>query len=321
MSRYFGRSDSIEVRRWSIVIVIGFLFIAAFTHLNAVYGHKFYDVTGRAEWIWPRVQMSSELPVAFFATKDFDLPKNRYYTHIKIAADPEYTLYLNGREIASRRRDEASAMDVYDVTPLARDGRNRIVVAVRSVKGVGGLLAGIDLSPETENYVATDRTWRLSRTWSPVLLARDLPRMEVPIAIGQPPVGRWNYLQPRHAEIASESSAIVEPKKEFIGQARLTDVKVVSGVAIRTTRAARAWGYDFGWIDGRARITRDRDLNLAQVIEIRYSSAADELLMTEGNIHPLVFAQGERSVIDPDARHFRFIGVYGRPARAEVLTK
>src|SRR2546421_3451156 len=146
-------ADSNDIRRWTIVLIAGFLFVAAFTQLNAVYGHKFFDVTGRAKWIWPRVEMSSEIPVAFFATRDFELPKNRYYTHIKIAADPEYTLYLNGREIASRRATESGALDVYDVGAFARDGRNRIVIAVRSVKGVGGLLVAVDLAPETENYI------------------------------------------------------------------------------------------------------------------------------------------------------------------------
>src|SRR5258708_30484250 len=93
MDASLNNSDSNEIRRWTIVIVVGFLFAAAFTSLESVYGHKFYDVTGHAKWIWPEVEMSSEVPVAFFAARDFDLPKNRYYTHIKIAADPEYTPY------------------------------------------------------------------------------------------------------------------------------------------------------------------------------------------------------------------------------------
>src|ERR1051326_6780326 len=63
-------SDSNDLRRWTIVLILGFLFVAAFTQLNAVYGHKFFDVTGRAQWIWPRVEKSSEIPVAFFATRD-----------------------------------------------------------------------------------------------------------------------------------------------------------------------------------------------------------------------------------------------------------
>lgn len=312
-------ADSNEIRRWTIVLLLGFLFVAAFTQLNAVYGHKFFDITGRAQWIWPRVQRSSEFPVVFFAARDFDLPKSRYYTHIKIAGDPEYTLYLNGRQIASRSLTDPSALDVYDVSALARDGHNRIVVAARSVKGVGGLLVAVDLAPETENYIVTDRSWKLTRVWTPELLVRDVPRMERPIEIGEPPVGRWNYLRPRAAAIDSEEVVVAEPHDAFLAKTRLPEVKVVSGTAIGSTRPVRAWGFDFGWIDGRARIVRDRDVNLCQVIEIRYSNAREELLAVEAKTHPVVFASGETAVVDPETRHFRWIGVYGRPARAEVV--
>ena len=311
--------DSNEIRRWTIVIVVAFLFVAALTRLDDVYSHKFFDVTGRAKWIWPRVDVSSEIPVAFFATRDFDLPKSRYYTHIKIAADPEYTLYLNGRELASRRMTDASALDLYDVTPLARDGRNRIVIAVRSVKGVGGLIASVDIAPETENFIVTDRTWRVSRTWDPQLLTRDTPGMLTPIEIGEPPVGRWNYLQPRAAAIAPEAITVLHPVASFQAITSLPEVKIVSGTAIASTKRVRVFGYDFGWTDGHARITRDRDTSLGQVIEIRYANAREELMMLEAKVLPVVFAPGETSVVDPESRHFRWIGVYERPARAGVV--
>src|SRR2546423_6154342 len=311
--------DSNEIRRWTIVLALAFLFIAAFATLNAVYGHKFFDVTGHAKWIWPRVEMSSEIPVAFFAARDIDLPPTRYYTHVKIAADPEYTLYLNGRELASTHADDASALDVYDVSALVHDGRNRIVVAVRSVKGVGGLIVAVDLAPETENYVVSDRTWKISRVWSPALLQHDVAGMEVPVEIGEPPIGRWNYLQPRSVPIASGAIAIAEPRDFFRAKTRLPEIRVVSGTAIGSTRPTRVFGYDFGWLDGRARIIRDRDINVCQVIEIRYANAKEELLAVEGKTQPIVFASGEMTFVDPETRHFRWIGVYGRPARAEVV--
>lgn len=312
-------ADFTEVRKWTIVLVLSFLFFAAFTTLNAVYGHKFYDITGRAKWIWPRVEMSSEIPVAFFAARDLDLPPTRYYTHIKIACDPEYTLYLNGREIASKRMTDASALDVYDVSSLVHDGRNRIVIAVRSVKGVGGLLVAVDLAPETENWVVTDRTWKLSRVWDASLLQRDPGVTESPIEIGQPPLGRWNYLEPRDTPIESASVATTQPQTSFEAKTRLPEIKVVGGTAIGSTRPVRVFGYDFGWLDGRVRIVRDRDINLCQVLEVRYANAKEELMAVEGKTESIVFAPGESAVADPDVRHFRWIGVYGRPARADVI--
>jgi hypothetical protein len=267
-----GAVDSNEIRRWTIVIALSFLFAAAFTNLEAVYAHKFYDITGHAQWIWPRVEMASENPLVFFATRDFDLPATRYYTHIKIAADPEYTLYLNGQQLASKRMTEASALDVYDVSALARDGHNRIVAAVRSVNGAGGLLVAVDISPETENFVVTDRSWK-----------------------------------------------IVSAQTSFTAKTRLPEVKVVSGTPIASTRTVRAFGYDFGWLDGQARLVRSRDIELCQVIDIRYANAKEELLAVEGKTHAIVFAPGESAVVDPDTRHFRWIGVYGRSVRADVV--
>ena len=143
-----------------------FLFIAAFHRLNLLYSHKFFDVTGRAQWIWPQLRVAANVPVAFFATRDFDLPKNRYFTRIKIAGDPQYTLYFNGREVGGRRTADDMALDVYDVSTLARDGRNRIVVAVRSANGVGGLLASVDITPEYQNMVPSGSDAAVSRVGS-----------------------------------------------------------------------------------------------------------------------------------------------------------
>ena len=81
----------------------------------------------------------------------------------------------------------------------------------------------------------------------------------------------------------------------------------------------RAFGYDFGWLDGQARLVRNRDLQLCQVIDIRYANAKEELLAVEGRTHAVVFAPGESVVVDPETRHFRWIGVYGRPVRADVV--
>ena len=39
--------------------------------------------------------------------------------------------------------------------------------------------------------------------------------MPVTIEIGEPPVGRWNYLQPRAAEIAPEAITVRHPVASF----------------------------------------------------------------------------------------------------------
>src|SRR6185503_17360087 len=101
-------------------------------------------------------------------------PAKRYYTRLKIAADPEYELFLNGRQLAGRRTStEEPELDLYDVSQLVQTGHNRVVIAVRAPQGVGGLLASIDIAPDTENWVVSDGSWTIYRRWHPDLLVRN----------------------------------------------------------------------------------------------------------------------------------------------------
>jgi hypothetical protein len=318
-----SRSDRELLTRLSIAIVCGFLFAAAFVHLNATYTHKFYDVTGRAQWIWPKGDLKAELPLGFFATRDFDLPANRYYTKIKVAGDPEYTLYFNGREIGARRMVASEhALDVYDVTPLAKTGRNRIVIATRSEKGVGGLLAAVDISPEAENVLVTDTHWNIARRWLPSLITSDAPHMEHPISLGEPPVGRWNFLQPREAALDQPPLAAKQPIAMWNFKGALSEVKEVNGVAVRGSRRVRGWAYDFGgFVNGRLRLTRGDESMVVgdDVLDVRFANAKEELMSVEGSITPFTFAAGERTVVDPESHSFRYVAVYERSAKPEVL--
>lgn len=305
--------------RLTIVIVLGFLFVAAFVRLNLVYGRKFFDVSGPARWIWPKVDISSQLPVTFFATRDFTLPANRYYTKIKVAGDPQYTLYFNGREIAGRRMGADSVLDVYDVTQLAKTGRNRIVIAVRATDGVGGLLASVDISPETENFVVTDASWKLATSWRPELIARDVPGMSHPQLIGTPPIGRWNYLQPRPAALEVPPSMAVQPAGSWYFRGALPEVQVIEGVAVRGSKYTRAWAYDFGKVvNGQVRLSRTTMIG-GDVIEVRFAGRKEELLPVEGDLRSFCFAPGERTVTDPEVHLFRYVAVYERPAMPEAL--
>jgi hypothetical protein len=313
------RADRELLRRLTIAIVLGFLFVAAFARLNLVYGRKFFDISGPAKWIWPKVDVSDELPVTFFATRDFDLPADRYYTKIKVIGDPEYTLYFNGREIAGRRVGDESVLDVYDVTPLAKTGRNRIVVAVRATKGVGGLLAAVDISPETENFIVTDTSWKVAMYWRPEIITRDVPGMQRPMVIGAPPIGRWNYLQPRVAALEVPPAASVQPETSWWFRGALPEVQVINGVAVRGDKHVRAWGYDFGKImSGRIRLTRSTMLG-GDVIDVRFTGTREQLLPVEGDLRTFCFAPGERTVTDPEVRLFRYVAVYERQATAEAL--
>ena len=286
-----------------------------------MFSQKFYDVTGRAKWIWARHQMSRGVPVAFFAVRDFELPANRYYTKIKVAGDPEYTLYFNGQEIGGRRFGEiGDALDVFDVTQLAKTGRNRLLIAARSTNGVGGVIASLDLSPEVENYVVTDADWKIFRSWDSMLSVRDVGPVERPMILGEPPTGRWNYLRTAPGKPQLVVNRVSHPREEFSFITRMPEVKVISGVAVLGSERVRATAYDFGDIaDGRAQLTISYDNHEARQIQVRFANVRSELFTLEGDVRSFVFAGGEKTVIDPEVRHFRYVMVYGGQARADVV--
>src|SRR5260370_38797081 len=100
--------------------------------------------------------------------------------------------WFNGKEIGGREVGEEAALDVYDVTPLARTTGNRLVVALRSTTGVGGLIAAVDISPETENYVVTGRDWKIFRRWTDERGLPDPPACRAlrPQPLREPPLAR-----------------------------------------------------------------------------------------------------------------------------------
>jgi hypothetical protein len=314
-------SDRDLLRRITIVLALLFLFTAAFWTLDRVYSQKFLATTGEARWIWAQHRMSSGEPVAFFATRDFTLPPKRYFTHLKIAADPEYELWVNGREVAGRMTGVQPQLDLYDISPLVQTGRNRIVVAIRAPKGVGGLLASIDIAPETENWVVSDRNWTIDRRWRPDLLLRDAPDLpsQPPLVIGPPPIGRWNYPTLVARPLSPPPSTILEPRESFELLALLPAIRTRGGVAVAVAERARATAFDFGFTRGRVRLVRDSDHGASRVVNVRFAYARNELGFIEWNLRPVVFAPGERVVTTTEPHKFRYVMVFGRGIRAEIV--
>ena len=315
-------TDRELMRRLTIVLAFVFLFTAAFAHLQDVYAKKFFEVTGKARWIWAQHRMSNELPLAFFAARDVDLPERRLYTHLKLLGDPEYTLFVNGRQLAGRRVGEERQIDFYDLSPHVKTGRNRIVVAVRASQGIGGLIGSIDIGPEAESWVVTDSTWKIYRAWRPELLVRDLPdvKWERPAIVGEPPVGRWNFLAaaPSTPEVRAETP--FAPKEAFELKAQLPKIRTRSGVAVAVAEESRARAFDFGFTKGRVRITLDANRHFAsRAVTFRTANLREELDAIVWTTRSVVFAPGETVVTTPEEHAFRYILVFGTNARAEVV--
>ncbi|HYI13523.1 MAG TPA: hypothetical protein VEK57_31050 [Thermoanaerobaculia bacterium] len=316
-------ADRELVRRLLIVTAFLFVFAAAFAVLERTYSRKFYDITGRAQWIWPAHRMSDNYPVAFFATRDFDLPERRIFTHLKVMGDPEYTVYLNGQEIGGRRIDQDErSLDFYDVSALAKTGRNRIVVAVRAPRGVGGLIAAIDIAPEQANWIVTNSAWRIYREWSPEILIRDSPRVysQGPLIIGEPPIGRWNYLALNPRPLSPPPASVLAARESFEQFGFIPTIRTRSGVAVAGTERARATVFDFGFTRGRVRLTTGAKQDASKIINVRLANHRDELARAEWSLRPVVFAPGENVATMPESYSFRYVMVFGwKEMTAEVV--
>ena len=314
-------ADRDLIRRLSIVLLFLFGFAGAFWSLDRFYSKKFLADTGQAKWIWLQHGLSANVPVVFFAVREVDLPPQRVFTKLKVLGDPEYTIWFNGIEIGGRLVAEDRQLDVYDVSQFAKDGPNRLVIAVRAKQGVGGLLAGVDIGPEHENVVVTDASWRMFSRWHPELPLRDPAgeRWSRPMVFGEPPYGRWNYLERGPGKTALAVTGVQQPRESFDLRAMLPTIRTREGIAVAVADPTRARAYDFGFTAGRLRLTLERSAHVSQVINVRFANARDELDRIEWAVRAYVVAPGERVVVDPDVRNFRYVMVFGRRARADVL--
>lgn len=309
------------MKRISVVVVFLLLFTAAFSKLWGVYSHKFADTTGAGKWIWADHPMTSNIPVAFFAARDFTLPQNRAFARLNICGDPEYTVWINGREVAGAQIGRAADLDVYDVSALVRTGGNRIVVAVRAPQGNGGLLASLDISPELEGWVVTDERWTIYRAWRPDLLVAHPSDLwaQRPQIVGQPPIGRWNYLKTSETAIPQPPATTLAPREVFEVTAQLPNIRTRQGIAVAVAEAVPATAFDFGFTSGRLRITMARESTQSRAVKVRFANLREELTSIEWNLRTVVLAPGERVVTTPETHLFRYAMLFGRGATAEVI--
>ena len=297
--------------------MIGFIVVAFFVHTHSFFEKKFEVVTGEAQWLWVKNQMSLEKPAAFFATREFEVPPSASIVRINIAADPAYTLWFNGQLVGADSMYREAKIHSYDVTAMKRAGKNRIVVALRSEKGAGGLLASVDFGAMARNLVVSASDWKIYPWWKPELLQRDLPGSDHSArTFGPPPTGRWNFLQRVDAKVETKQGPDLAPSSvdDFTG--RVPETRILSGIAVASARPVPARAFDFGHVRGRVRIRRESSGGI-QVVRVRFANTRDEWT-AEGSTSPIVFAPDEESVLDPEVREFRYVIVFGATGEVTV---
>lgn len=305
------------VVRVTLILALAF---AAFVFLFQFFSAKFHRSTGDAEWIWRGTEkLSKGEPAAFYVAADFRVPQNAGYVKLNVVADPEYTLFFNGRQIGGAVFNDSAAIDVYEVTPLAaKAALNRLVLAVRSEKGAGGILASVDFAPMLRNLVVSNGDWRVFERWDDRIVqpgwfaGSTTARM-----LGKPPFGRWNWLEKREHKVNPEAEELITPHGMEMLSTTLPEIRTPSGVAVVVARPVEARVFDFGPTQGRGRITRPQGRGPG-VVPIRFANERSEFL-SEAPTKPIVFGPGETDVADPQIRGFRYIIVYDPECSATAL--
>ncbi len=269
-------------------------------------------------WIWASGAAPAAEPVAFFATRDFELaPAVR--ASLEIAADEGYELYLNGRRVGANSFRPGTPIDRYAVGDLLRSGRNRITVALRSARGAGGLLAV--LVADDRPAVVTDGGWRIFRRQLPELFDPDsaLAGGEAPEIWQRSPTGRW---RPRPATVDRRRVFEVRgpPPNRFPVRARHLHPEASwkhlrrrqLRLPIRSPRVLLDWGNEVEGFLSFALQAPGGEPALAyfgsQPPDPEHRPA-DEIL---------IFAPGQQAWRDAHARRFRYVLLIGVPPLGRV---
>lgn len=179
------------LRLWIVAAVVVFALALATRALPGLRARSL--PTGRAEWIWRPSDRLDHSPSAFYAIRDFSLDDPPARARLLVTADEEYVLTLNGKRIGAGAFEPGAPLDVYEVGPLLLPGGNRLLVELRSSRGVGGLLASLVDEAKGRQIVGTDESWRIFPRHEPGLPLGWVPigGGEPAISWGIPPVGRW----------------------------------------------------------------------------------------------------------------------------------
>jgi len=150
--------------------------------------------TRQAQWIWITEGEVEPGPVAFYAVRDFDLSQLPKQATLTTTADEEALVFLNAVPVGGSRYRNGQSLKQYDVLEALEVGTNRLMVEVRSVRGIGGLLLYLDaIGAEEKTSIVTDGDWQIFRQPEDALfdVTLPLPHGEAPTVWGPAPVGRW----------------------------------------------------------------------------------------------------------------------------------
>ena len=109
-------------------------------------------------WIWHPTEQKDHQAVYFRTSLEVDPNRKIQYLDINLTADDGWTLYVNGKQVASDNYWQRISQ--YDLRPYVNPGRNTIAVEARNATLPCGLTAGIhtvfDDGSETHQFTGAD---------------------------------------------------------------------------------------------------------------------------------------------------------------------
>jgi len=189
------------------------LFLAIVAERERWFGRLLGTASADVDWIWSAAPPRDIAPRAFYAARDFELAERPASARLEALGDAEYLVQINGERVGSGRYRSGAPFDAYEVAPLLRRGRNRVVLLLRSALGNGG--AALRISDAAGRVlVASDGEWRVySGARRELSSEAPLPAGGHATVLGRAPFGRWGSpasgpLRPRHDEVLAPGGAL-----------------------------------------------------------------------------------------------------------------
>lgn len=276
-------------------------------------------------WIWRNHDLRHVEAAAFYLVREFELGAAPRASQLRLVADESYVLFLNERRVGSGRWRSGRPGDSYEVAPLLRPGRNRLIAELHSATGAGGFW--LDLVADGLQVVRSDGDWVLYRgAWRGLFRYGQMPDGEPPLDLGAGPLGRWGELETfAHRPNFEETLADAEPVP---------------------ATSARDWGSEAAW-QSLSEPSR-RSPSLGPLVEIDFGEErvgylqlayrdsgrdVDPPALIRFGVEPLPAPPTEADLVfrpipgrnlfqDETPRRFRYVAVAGLPGLfgVEVLT-
>ena len=285
--------DPLWRQRLAVLLLVAAV-LAGLAGLRSFWRRQLSHLTGAAQWVWVTDALERIHPIAGLFVGRVDLAAPPASALLKVSADREYVIYVNGTAAACGWSRPGFRLELYDVTHLLRQGENVVAVEVRSPTPVGGLLLSLDVDRGGRAVLVSDQHLVARREFS-----LDGPRPTdpaVPVVWGMPPRAPWDYPAPLPRPRTLDQAVVEEPIR-LAGER----AEAVAGGGWRFTVDPPVFGYLWLEFD---------DDGVAHVLSIPEAGAvSDDEARWEAS--PAIRLPGQRRWLDVQPSRIASVYVFG----------